>query len=185
MSRNEDKELCFKLAGALILSRKYRSKGAPLSKVREIFRKFGIDLDIGLNELKKRFESIGLKLVIISEKKEKEFQRVFAVIDPMLNLEEAKPYSRDVLTVLAFIYNLEEDGQVSILKLTDALKGVLKEEKSIKDILTRAISRLKHDNIIKVEKGVIILTPIGKAMKPPPDVLDRILIETLVKGAKK
>ena len=172
-------------AAALILSKRYRTRGAPVSSVINILRKSGLPLDAALKELERRLHSVGLLLKRVSILHgSKKIERFIAVIDPRIDLPEIKPYDALTLSVLALIFvRHNEKSKVSLSTLREDLVTLIEDREKADMILHKALTKLSKDNIIRIksDEGTIELTEIGKALLPPPDLIDKVIIEALSK----
>lgn len=172
-------------AAALILSKRYRTRGAPVSSVINILRKSGLPLDAALKELERRLHSVGLLLKRVSILHgSKKIERFIAVIDPRIDLPEIKPYDALTLSVLALIFvRHNEKSKVSLSTLREDLVTLIEDKEKTDMILHKALTKLSKDNIIRIksDEGTIELTEIGKALLPPPDLIDKVIIEALSK----
>ncbi len=172
-------------AAALILSKRYRTRGAPVSSVINILRKSGLPLDAALKELERRLHSVGLLLKRVSILHgSKKIERFIAVIDPRIDLPEIKPYDALTLSVLALIFmRHNEKSKISLSTLREDLVTLIEDKEKTDMILHKALTKLSKDNIIRIksDEGTIELTEIGKALLPPPDLIDKVIIEALSK----
>ena len=172
-------------AAALILSKRYRTRGAPVSSVINILRKSGLPLDAALKELERRLHSVGLLLKRVSILHgSKKIERFIAVIDPRIDLPEIKPYDALTLSVLALIFmRHNEKSKISLSTLREDLVTLIEDKEKADTILHKALTKLSKDNIIRIksDEGTIELTEIGKALLPPPDLIDKVIIEALSK----
>lgn len=182
MSGSEERRLdeVVRRIAALILCQRYRARGVPLSRLKEIAKSYGLPLERCLVEVEKRLAAVGLKLVRVTEKLgDRESEKVLAVVDPTLDLEDVRPYRDEVLAVLAIIYNLESEGRVQIGRVAETLASLTGDTSMARALLERALRRLSEDGVLRVKGDEIILTALGLAMKPPMELIERKLIEYL------
>jgi len=179
-------ELAIRRAAALILAKRYKSIGVPLSKIRRILSKQRIPVDVGLMELRRRFKAVGLLLKEIEEMiGGKKYRRLIAVIDPELDVKEIKPYDDETLTILAVIYSKAYSSEISIEDLKAELRNLLNlDEKEISSMLRRVLRKLLRDSIISMtpKRGLIRITEFGKAIMPPKEQIDRLILDVLYLG---
>ncbi|MHA1664813.1 MAG: hypothetical protein ACTSVW_03165 [Candidatus Njordarchaeales archaeon] len=188
MNRSTDQkmELAIRRAAALILAKRYKSIGVPLSKIRRILSKQRIPIDVGLMELQRRFKAVGLLLKEIEEMiGGKKYRRLIAIIDPELDVKEIKPYDDETLTILAVIYSKAYSSEISIEDLKVELRNLLNlDEKEISSMLRRVLRKLLRDSIISMtpKRGLIRITEFGKAIMPPKEQIDRLILDVLYLG---
>lgn len=179
----------FRQAAALILSKRYRTQGAPVSKVYSILKKTNLPLNEALRELEKRFRSVGLILRRIhAVKGSKKTELLIAVTDPEIDLDEIRPFDPIVSGVLALIFlRTSEREEVEISRLLDDLTSLLNDADKATTFLNKAINKLVRENIIKVNesKGTLLLTELGRAIKPSAEIIDKIIIESLAKNEEQ
>ena len=136
-----------------------------------------------LHELEKRLRSVGLILKRISiARGSKSIEKFIAIIDPEIDLEEIRPYDSVTLSVLALIFTkIGEKQEISISSLLDDLYALLGDKDKAEQFLQKALTRLERDDIIDIDlrKGIILLTELGRALVPPPDLIDKIIINSL------
>ena len=138
-----------------------------------------------LKELERRLHSVGLLLKRVSILHgSKKIERFIAVIDPRIDLPEIKPYDALTLSVLALIFmRHNEKSKISLSTLREDLVTLIEDKEKTDMILHKALTKLSKDNIIRIksDEGTIELTEIGKALLPPPDLIDKVIIEALSK----
>ncbi|MHA1676833.1 MAG: hypothetical protein ACTSU6_06605 [Candidatus Njordarchaeales archaeon] len=185
-STGQKMELAIRRAAALILAKRYKSIGVPLSKIRRILSKQRIPIDVGLMELQRRFKAVGLLLKEIEEMiGGKKYRRLIAIIDPELDVKEIKPYDDETLTILAVIYSKAYSSEISIEDLKVELRNLLNlDEKEISSMLRRVLRKLLRDSIISMtpKRGLIRITEFGKAIMPPKEQIDRLILDVLYLG---
>ncbi len=181
----EGSEDYIRMAAALILSKRYRTTGAPVSTVLKILKKTGLSLDESLKELERRLDSVGVLLKRIQTVHgSKKIDRFIAVIDPRINLEELRPYDDVTLSVLAILFIKHTSSErISVSSILSDLASILNDEDKAKVFLNKALTRLINDRIIKLDsdKGEIYFTEVGKAILPPPELIDELLIDALLR----
>ncbi|MHA1615952.1 MAG: hypothetical protein ACTSX9_01415 [Candidatus Njordarchaeales archaeon] len=181
----EEAEQAIREAAAYILASRYRSIGAPVSKVIKILKKSRIPLEECLKELERRFEKIGLKLKRVRVVRRSRRSEIFvAVIDPAIKLGELRPYSKDVMGVLALIFFRSKGGEIFLSVLRNDLLALIGDEEKVDKLLRKALKKLEREKIIRLDadSGKIILTELGQALMPPPELIDEIVIDMLAKG---
>lgn len=182
--RNSEGEEYIRMAAALILSKRYRAIGAPVSIVMKLLRRTGLPTHEAFKELEKRLNSVGILLKRIQTVHgSKKIDRFIAVIDPTIRLDELRPYDDITLSVLAilFIKHASSD-RIPVSSVLDDLAFILNDKDKAEIFLNKALTRLINDRIIKLDssRNEIFFTEIGKAILPPPELIDEILIDALL-----
>jgi len=187
-SENSKRETALRKAAALILASRYKARGAPVSRVLNILKQSGMPINQALDELEERLNAVGIKLKRITfTAGTKKMEKFVAIVDPQLKLEELKPFDNVTLAVLALIYiKISTMGEVSLSSLLNDLISILMDKERAEKFLQTALSKLEANKIIKIdtERGLINLTDLGYALMPPPELIDRIIIDALADLAK-
>lgn len=190
MEEQEDKRImgeklksAVREASALILSKRYRTRGAPQQRIEQIFRERDIPSELGLRITREELDDIGVKLKEIKEKwGAGTITRYIGVIDPSLGIEDIRPYNRRDTAILALI--AAKGRRVPFSEVNKEVQKIVNDEEEANNLLSSAVSRLKEDDVIKLdkEKGTIELTDFGQAILPPEDQIKKIIIDTLISG---
>ncbi len=181
-------EKAIRAAAAYILASRYKTIGAPLSRIKKILEKSGLPFEACIRELEKRFNKVGLVLKKIKVTRGSRVSEILlATINPEIDLEDIRPYDKEVMSVLALIFFHSKSGEVPLTILRQDLVSLIGNEEQADKILRKGLERLKRDSIIKIdsEKGCIALTALGQALMPPPELIDEIIIDMLAKGPEK
>lgn len=168
-------------AAALILSDRFRTRGAPQSRIEKIFRKEAIPLQLGLRETGKELEDVGVKLKEIQEKWHgQKVTRYLGIINPNINLEDIRPYNRRTTAILALIASKGQRNPFS--EIRKEIEKIVEDKEEASDLLDSAISTLEEDGVVRFDKetGVIQLTDYGTALLPSKDQINSVIIDTLV-----
>lgn len=183
--KNSETEEYIRMAAALILSKRYRTIGAPVSTIMKLLKKTKLPPHEALRELEKRLNSVGILLKRIQMiHGSKKIDRFIAVIDPTIRLDELRPYDDVTLSVLAILFIKHVSGnKISVSSVLDDLTIILNDKDKAEVYLNKALTRLINDKVIKLDSSnnEISFTEIGKAILPPPELVNEILIEALLK----
>ncbi len=186
--KNDENEDYIRMAAALILSKRYRATGAPAATVLKLLRKTGMPINEALSELERRFKSVGVLLKRIQTAHgSRKIDRFIAVLDPSLKLDDLRPYDDITLSVLAILFIKQASGdRIPVSSVLNDLALILNDKDKASVFLNKALTRLINDRVIKLDssKNEIFFTEIGKAMLPPPELIDEILIDALLQGEK-
>lgn len=180
----DSKEKYLRMAAALILSKRYRTIGAPSSTVLSILKKTGLSISDALKELENRLNSVGVLLKRIKTRHgSRVSDRFLAVIDPTIELDELRPYDDVTLSVLAILFiKHTTSGKISVSSVLDDLASILNDRDKAQLFLKKGLTRLINDKVIRINDSgeEISFTEIGKAMLPPPELIDEMLIDALL-----
>ena len=188
MTFEKNLEEAIRLAGALLLSSKFEKKGVPISKIKKIFSDKNIPFNQGLKALESTLYRVGITLKRLRIRQGSRFtERLIAITDPSLSLPEISSFDKETTAVLGIIF-LKLSGDEALLSdIVSDVRAIVKDEELSQEIVNKAIKKLKNEGILRVnpDKEKIILTEFGKALIPPKDLIDKIIIETLVLGKKE
>lgn len=172
-------------AAALVLSKRFRTRGAPSRRLEQIFKAKDIPMQLGLREMRKELDDVGVKLKEIEEPwRGKTITRYLGVIDPKIELDDVRPYNRNITAILALIS--AKGPRVPFSDVREEVNKIVNDEERAEDLLSSSLKKLREDDLLQFdkEKGVISLTDYGQALLPSEEQIKKIMIETLVAGKK-
>ena len=135
-----------------------------------------------LRILEERLNSLGLILKRIrSIHGSKIYERYIVVTDPRIDMPEVRPFDIETLAVFALIILRSQIGSIFINKLLDDLESFIGDKEKAKEIMLKALKKLEKRGVIKINfsEGKIELTELGKAISPPPELIDEVIINLL------
>lgn len=170
-------------ASALLLSKRCRTRGAPRSRIEKIFNKEDIPTQLGIRAMKDELEDVGIKLKEIEEEwRGTTITRYIGVLDPQIEIEDIRPYNRNITAILALVS--AKGKRVPFSEIRDELEKIVDEKEEAEKLLSSAIGTLTEDGVVKFnqEKGMIEVTDYGEALLPSQDIIKSVIIDTLVSG---
>lgn len=170
-------------AAALVLSKRFRTRGAPSRRLEKIFRRKDIPVQLGLRETRKELEDVGVQLKEIEEEwRGKTITRYIGVVDPQIELEDIRPYDRNTTAILALIS--AKGNRVPFSEVREEVNKIVNDEERAEDLLSSSLKKLRNDDLLRFdeEKGMISLTDYGQALLPSEEQIKKIMIDTLVAG---
>lgn len=188
---NKDEELikgkkfrsAIRKAGALILSERFRTRGAPRNRLEQIFKEKGIPPSLGIRKTRKELNKVGVKLKKIDEEwRGQKITRYLGLIDPKIKIEDIRPYNRKITAILALC--AAKGKRIPFSEAVEEIEKIVKDKENANDLLSSAIKKLEDDDVLGYdkEKGIIELTDYGEAILPSKNQIKKIIIDTLVSG---
>ncbi len=177
-------EKAIRIAAALLLSKKHRTKGVPLSRIKKIFTEHGMSLNQGLMELEKRLYDVGVILKRIKLRHgSKYYETLIAIIDPELNIKEISMFDKTTTAILGLIFYKQVDGKIKISEIEEELLGVIGNKNEVDRILKKVLRKLVREGLIKiVSNNEVKLTEYGLALSPEKEFLEKIILNELLIG---
>ena len=186
MNRNQYgvKEQAIRTAAALILMNTWRDRRITLEKLALHAKQAKLTTQELIDELRRRFEGVGLKLrlIKIDPKASEGRVEVFAVIDPRLNIP-AGSLDRISAAILAMIFLRAGSAAIAIETILGGLSQILGDKQKAIEMLSKALRRLENMKLIEVnrEERKVRLTSRGLAILPDREELEEILVDLIKK----